>query len=169
MNIFFLDLCPIKAARMLYDKHIVKMGLESVQLLQTAQIPTPKTVIRWYTHPCARWVRASSDNFEWLKSHARAIFKEYTYRYGKIHEWAEKVKTLSFPSGRIESLIKVPTGTLTMPALAMPTELHVAAFDSASTPLGRAVTAYRLYYKYKIEVLHYDMKWTKRSKPEWLS
>ena len=36
MNIFALDKDPTQAARMMCDKHVVKMILESAQLLSTA-------------------------------------------------------------------------------------------------------------------------------------
>ena len=36
MNIFCLDEDPIKAVQMMCDKHIVKMILESAQLMSTA-------------------------------------------------------------------------------------------------------------------------------------
>ena len=35
MNIFVLDTCPIESAKMLCDKHIVKMPLESTQMLSS--------------------------------------------------------------------------------------------------------------------------------------
>ena len=35
MNIFYLDKCPVKSAEMSCDKHVVKMILESAQLLCT--------------------------------------------------------------------------------------------------------------------------------------
>ena len=35
MNIFFLDKNPIKAARKQCDKHVVKMVLETAQMLST--------------------------------------------------------------------------------------------------------------------------------------
>ena len=36
MNIFYIDEDPVEAARMMVDKHVVKMILESAQLLSTA-------------------------------------------------------------------------------------------------------------------------------------
>ena len=36
MNIFYLDKCPVKAAQVQYNKHVVKMILESAQMLCTA-------------------------------------------------------------------------------------------------------------------------------------
>jgi len=35
MNIFILDECPAKASEYLCDKHVVKMILESTQILST--------------------------------------------------------------------------------------------------------------------------------------
>ena len=37
MNIFYVDRDPVKAAQMMCDKHIVKMILESAQMLCTAK------------------------------------------------------------------------------------------------------------------------------------
>ena len=36
MNIFYLDKDPVVAAQMMCDKHVVKMILESAQMLSTA-------------------------------------------------------------------------------------------------------------------------------------
>ena len=36
MNIFYLDKNPVKAARVQYNKHVVKMILESAQMLCAA-------------------------------------------------------------------------------------------------------------------------------------
>ena len=35
MNIFFLDYCPVKAAEFHCDKHVVKMIVETTQMLST--------------------------------------------------------------------------------------------------------------------------------------
>ena len=36
MNIFYLEECPQKCARSYYDRHVVKMILETAQMLSTA-------------------------------------------------------------------------------------------------------------------------------------
>ena len=36
MNIFYISECPVQAAEWMVDKHVVKMILESAQLLSTA-------------------------------------------------------------------------------------------------------------------------------------
>ena len=85
MNIFTLNESPIVAAHELCDKHIVKQGLESCQMLCNAfdVAPYKKT---HYNHPCSIWVRDTVKNYDWLIEHCREIFGEYTIRYGKIHK-----------------------------------------------------------------------------------
>ena len=89
MNIFVVDRDPIRAAEMLNDKHVVKMVLETCQLLSTAQrfydIPgTYKATHK--NHPCSLWVRSDRRNYEWAYKHGIALCHEYTHRYGKIHK-----------------------------------------------------------------------------------
>ena len=99
MNIFVLHKNPRKAARMLCDQHVVKMILESGQMLSTAHWETGSKAPYKATHknhPCSIWVRESLGNYEWLVKHAEEMCKEYTKRYNKIHktqeviEWAKK-------------------------------------------------------------------------------
>lgn len=90
MNIFILDKNPEKSAKMLCDKHVCKMTLESAQLLCSV-FYTNSNVIPPYrlthkNHPCSRWVRYSKDNFEWLLKHFHSLLQEYTLRYSKIHK-----------------------------------------------------------------------------------
>ena len=78
MNIFYLSNDPEKAAKMMYNKHVVKMILETAQLLCTAHIvhegnnanvPYKAT---HKNHPSAIWARQSADNYEWLYFHMLA-------------------------------------------------------------------------------------------------
>lgn len=86
MNIFIVDTDPIKAATMLCDRHVVKMTLETAQLLCNAldtNTPYKKTHLH---HPCTIWVRQSISNFNWLVEHGIALVNEYHKRYGKYHK-----------------------------------------------------------------------------------
>ena len=98
MNIFVTDFCPIKSAQVLPDKHIVKMPLETCQMLSIVaskkwghgfgDLPrldgtpykTEKGAFR--NHPCTIWAQ---QNWSWLIRHGLALCDEYTYRYGKTH------------------------------------------------------------------------------------
>lgn len=89
MNIFVLDNDPKIAARYLCDKHVVKMALETTQLLSTALNALGSSGPYRTTHknhPCSIWARASMRNFMWLYIHGLEICKEYTSRYNKIHK-----------------------------------------------------------------------------------
>ena len=86
MNIFVLSENPVEAAQMQCDQHIVKMTLETGQMLCTAYpegVPPYKRT--HYNHPCNVWVRESKGNFLWLCDHANTLAEEYTFRFGKIH------------------------------------------------------------------------------------
>jgi Pyrimidine dimer DNA glycosylase len=107
MNIFVLDSDAATSARMMCDKHVVKMIVESCQLLSTAHhvldgtevlIDSGKRKYKTFVckkqnickatminHPCTIWVRETRDNYVWLWKHAYALCKEYTRRYNKVH------------------------------------------------------------------------------------
>ena len=74
MNIFFLDPDPRLAAQYHCDKHVVKMVLETAQLLSGVvhlNNPADRRIPDLYSlthanHPCAVWARAKLDNYAWL-------------------------------------------------------------------------------------------------------
>ena len=93
MNIFYLDKCPNKAAKVQYNKHVVKMILESAQMLCTAHhvygSPEQKENVPYkqahLNHPSTIWVRTNNRNYMWLYWHMIALGEEYTKRYNKKH------------------------------------------------------------------------------------
>lgn len=139
MNIFVLDNDPVTAASYQCDKHIVKMPLESAQLLSTAVSTTYKRT--HINHPCAVWVRQSKSNFYWLVRHGIALCDEYERRYNRVHK-SLKVIRLCYMLGH--SLVDVG---LTPFVQAIPD-----VFRQADT-----VQAYRNYYKFgKSEIAAWD-------------
>ena len=100
MNIFVTDRCPIQSARNLPDKHIVKMPLETCQMLAIIFSDWYYGVGKLYksdgkpyrtahgafrNHPCTQWAAANQYNLAWLIRHGYALCAEYTARYGKVH------------------------------------------------------------------------------------
>lgn len=134
MNIFVLDRDPAIAARYHCDKHVVKMILESSQILCTVLhqrgIAAPYRPTH-RNHPCTIWAGQSRKNFEWLLNLGLALSREYTARFGKIHA-SENI--LQFC---ILHLSILPDGDLTPFAQAMPDEFKHPD----------PVTAYRGYYR----------------------
>jgi hypothetical protein len=157
MNIFYLDHDPMVAAQAMTDKHVVKMILESAQLLCAAHRvldgesviqlsangrrltryshPTLDDVLYKSTHinhPSGVWVRESKANYLWLYEHFLALCAEYTNRYKKVHATYEKLGALlNTPP------LAIVSSPFTPITLAMPAPYH----------LPNPVEAYRYYYE----------------------
>lgn len=87
MQIFVPSPCPRQSAQYLDDKRVVKMVLESAQLLSNILGgPYRKTHLH---HPCMQWLRESETHVMWLQIHMGALLDEYQNRYGKKHKCAE--------------------------------------------------------------------------------
>jgi hypothetical protein len=171
MNIFFLSFDPRKAAQQHCDRHVVKMILESAQLLWTAWhvsmagrgddllASAPPTLggTRGYrpthkNHPCAIWARETLANYRWLCALATELAAEYHYRYPSAGEHATEphIRWLSAHPPLL------PEKPLTWPALAMPEEYKISRNPTA---------CYRAYYLgTKTGFLHYK----RRDAPEWI-
>lgn len=154
MNIFVVDHNPTIAGTVLCDKHIVKMPLETAQLLCTAINHYGGSAAYKSTHinhPCSIWARETLGNWLWLFDHGIAICREYTRRYGKTHK-SELVIRQCIEDMRDQS-IALYNLTRTPHPQCMPDE-----YKHADT-----VTAYRQYY---LGDKAYMATW-KQNKPEW--
>lgn len=71
------------------DAHVVKMILESCQLLSTHDRLNGLVENRYKSthinHPCRKCLN-NINNYIWLCKHLNALLTEYTYRYHKIHK-----------------------------------------------------------------------------------
>ena len=107
MNLFFLDRDPVNAARLQCDRHVVKMILETAQMLSTAHNELDGTQVAYKSthknHPSTVWVRSSAAAYEWAFYHLCELGEEYTRRYGKVH------KTLA---GHRDALCALPRALL---------------------------------------------------------
>ena len=102
MNIFVTDPSPTISARHLPDKHIVKMPLETCQMLSIVcseewghgygdlhrldgePYKTEKGAFR--NHPCTIWANVLSRKYMVVTcTHGLSFCNEYSWRYGKIH------------------------------------------------------------------------------------
>ncbi|MCX6342341.1 MAG: hypothetical protein NTU72_08155 [Fimbriimonadales bacterium] len=158
MNIFFLHKDPRIAAQYHCDKHVVKMILESAQLLYCAHwmtdpsnIPHDAYKLTHKNHPCSLWVRESYENYMWLAALAWWLCKEYQHRYGsqKTHKTQAHIEWLLAHPPAIEH------AGITTFRQAMP--------DEYKRP--ESLDAYRTYYIHaKARMLAY----TNRDFPEFL-
>lgn len=176
MNIFYLHEDPRQCAEWMVDKHVVKMILETAQLLSTAHrildgeesIDTSsgrkKKVYKLHderdgilysathiNHPSAVWTRQAVENYNWLVDHLFALSDEYTYRYGKRHMTMEKMAlTIQSPPLNLNEWDMTP----------MPSCMD-EQYKIGDDPIAN----YRNYYKYGKASMH---SWKKRQAPEWI-
>jgi len=133
VNLFVLDLDPVIAARAQCDRHVVKMTLETAQILASVSArygraaPYRPTHAR---HPCTLWAGETRENWAWTVEHGLALADEYARRYGRTHASAEVVRWCR------DEGAQPPSGARTPFAQAMPEQYRRTD----------AVTAYRAYY-----------------------
>jgi hypothetical protein len=135
MNIFILDLNPSLAAQYHCDQHVIKMLLESAQMLCTVARQhgfDPPYRSTHAKHPCTLWLGESRANWAWLIDLSRGLNNEYRKRYNKSvdHKSWMVIQQLECPE-------EIPDSGLTQFAQAMPDEYKVP---------GDPVAAYRTFY-----------------------
>lgn len=176
MNIFYLSSNAKEAAEMHCDKHVVKMIVESAQLLSTAHRILDGTLVsgltvsgrkakRWKlddwreetlykathpNHPSAVWCRQTLEQYNYLHDLLSWLCVEYTHRYTRTHKVEQ--------SGLLFDLSDTPKNLLVRgwkePPPAMPDYCKV----------GGSVNSYRSYY---INEKKKFARWTKRTVPTW--
>jgi hypothetical protein len=178
MNIFYLSESPRQSAEWMVDKHVVKMILETAQLLCTAHRVLDGIEMQSWTisgrkkkvyklndsreeilysathinHPSAIWCRQSVENYNWLVEHLFALGDEYTYRYGKKHLTIQKLGyTIQSPPFNLKEWDWTP-----MPS----------CMDRQYIISEDPITNYRNYYTHGKARMH---AWKKREKPEWMA
>jgi len=176
VNIFYLHEDPRQCAEWMVDKHVVKMILETAQLLSTAHrlldgtesidtssgrkkrvytLPDERDAVLYSAthanHPSAVWARQSVENYNWLVDHLFALSDEYTYRYGKTHLTITKLGVpIASPPLNLKEWDMTP----------MPSCMD-EQYKIGEDPIAN----YRNYYKYGKASMH---SWKKRSAPEWI-
>ncbi len=177
MNIFVLDRDPEKCAQYHCDKHVVKMILETAQIVCTASslileeeigkndkdaflLSGVKDTIPYKpthkNHPSVIWARKSSGNFLWLLDLGFKLSEEYTKRYSKNHKSTEVLRKISSMFDQYLTEL-IPQSSLLSFEMTMPDEYK------GEDP----IEAYRVYYAgEKSEIA----KWNKSTKePNWFT
>ncbi len=152
MNIFFLDYDPKKCAQYHNDKHVVKMILETAQLLCGVHWVIGNEApykLSHKNHPCSIWVRSSLENYLWLCELGLELCIEYEYRYGKKHKTYDVIMWCILNKPNISDV------EFTTPPLAMPDHCKIE---------NNPIKSYRNYYM--IEKSSF-CKWKGRDVPNW--
>ena len=157
MNIFYLHRDASEAARMACDKHVVKMIIETAQMLYVAHTRSKIRARKLglylpahVNHPSTKWARENRVQYEWLYQHFVALCDEYTHRYGKVHMTDRKLRE------KLSVVPDLPVGEFSDPPQCM--------FEDVKTE--DTVEAYRNYYRvYKRRFA----RWTRRNVPDWFT
>jgi|TARA_R110000744_G_scaffold207226_3_gene325846 hypothetical protein len=159
MNIFYLDRDPKIAAQMHCDRHVVKMILESAQMLSTAHrvidgddYANERGLYKMAhkNHPSTIWVRSSDEHYNWMYSLMLSQMEEYTYRYDKHHATERLIEPLRLLPTSIEN------NGFVDPPMCMP---EYCKKDDV-------VSSYQNYY---IEEKSDFATWKRRAMPEWFN
>ncbi len=151
MNIFYLHENPHTSAQAMTNKHVVKMIVESAQLLSTAHhvLDSNSNNLTIYkpthkNHPSAIWVRESLGNYLWLRDHLFALLQEYGKRYHKQpqdHATYKIFLNLFYPPKNIKQSINT-------------TPMRCAITNKIHMVENNTIASYRNYYiaeKLKLE------------------
>jgi len=149
MNIFHLHTDPKICAEYHCDKHVVKMILETAQMLSTAyrrnfgdNDDLYKTA--YPKHPMTIWVGDSGANFFWSLQLLDQLLYQYTLRYNKVHKTI-KISNLLHGKHKLWHKWKTP---MTDPPLCMPDDCKRDCY----------IFSYRKYYKeYKSHFAKYTV------------
>ena len=154
MNIFVLDRNYKKAAEYHCDKHVVKMIVETAQMLCTVKHLNDMNAYYKATHvnhPCTKWVAQSIQNYAWLNDLGIALCLEYNKRYNKIHKSHDVILDCFFNPPKLSN------SGLSEFICAMPDDCKISKDP---------VINYREYYlKYKSKFA----KWKYTKIPDWYS
>jgi hypothetical protein len=154
VNIFFLDWDVEKNAQYHCDKHVVKMILETAQLLCGVHHMTDAVYVPYKlshkNHPCSIWARESLTNYLYLGELGLELSREYTHRYGKKHKSQEIIEWCLINKPEIQDI------GFTTPPKAMPDEYKTED----------VIESYRKYY---LGVKKTFLTWKERQIPEWVT
>lgn len=156
MNIFILHSDAKENAKLYSDKHIIKMILESTQILCTVShlkgIDAPYKSTH-ENHPCVKWVLQSESHWDMLVNMVRGLNDEYKFRYNKTnnHKSFDVMEKLIKP--------KFDRKEATGKFFAVVDEVKFLG-------LVDTIKEYRKYYKYKFNTI--KMTYKNRDIPEFI-
>ena len=109
MNVFFLDREPVVAAKYHCDRHVVKMIVETAQLLSTAchMVGADDNDLYKKTHvnhPSSVWVRSSRHHYVWTLRLLVALCKECAVELMKLgNAYSGSENDANYMQGMIDS------------------------------------------------------------------
>lgn len=183
MNIFVLDTNPEVCAQYHCNQHVIKMCLETAQVLcavrhinkeilqyEDNDIPYRPTHKK---HPVVLWAAERPSNYFWLIQLGQELCKEYTFRYGKRHKSQDVIENcldayltkLEFPT-LMKDIIPDDFHKITnrLEGLLLLMSPFAQCMPECYRIEGNPVAAYRNYYNGDKARF---AQWKKREVPYW--
>lgn len=161
MNIFLTSTDPILAAQALDDKRLVKMVLETAQIICTATGIGPYRPTHQH-HPVVKWAGEHPSHTWWTIRHFWALSREYAYRYGRTHLSATKCK-----QPLLDFVRKVRPYSYGTPTHWQNSAAH-STLDLSFKHISPTTLAYKHYLCARWATDTRTPAWTKRNPPSWL-
>lgn len=160
MQLFVLDKKPTLAVHYLVDCHVIKMCLETAQILSgvilryrgelSAGMPKPQNI----THPVIRAIDTNAK-VSWVLSYFESLLEEYSNRFGKKHKY-DNLSGLYYSFFPVASKIAGNCNGL------------ACVFTNFITNEKDMIEAHRAYYKFKKSIIK-RWKYTNCKEPDWLA
>ena len=185
MNIFILDKDPVLAAQLQCDKHVVKMIVESAQMLSTAHRMLDGKIVMRPSKSGKRMIKyydlyEGADDLEAEMLYYSAVHHghpctKWTMESSENYKWHHQhfvalCDEYTYRYGKIHKTDRLLRGPLwALPrnikkGSITPFALAMKNFPDCIYP-NDPVKSYKLYYHTKKE--KFQMIWTKREIPEW--
>jgi Pyrimidine dimer DNA glycosylase len=164
VNFFLLSWDPDECVKAMFDKHIVKMPLETCQLLSTTWwLLEPDVAKKWnqknriykklsnHNHGVCKWVSETEENYRIMIRFGLKMCEEFQFRQGCRHSAHDKMEFLNrsrSPNGFVQQGL---------------TDLYLAMPDKYKDK--DPVVAYRKLYM--SEEKNYMAAWKNRGPPNW--
>lgn len=159
MQLYVLDHDPARAVQFLADVHVIKMCLETVQIISGAIVNSGGSPFAGMprsfnpAHPVIRAVDTSAK-LNWILLYNWLLQCEFLFRFRKHHAYFD-LSILCFEK------LWSPHSTADCSGLAR-------TFKNFSTPETDLVLAFRAYYRFKKTQIS-RWKYTRRPEPAWLA
>lgn len=161
MQLYVLDYNPQKSVEMLSNCHVIKMCLETAQILSSVRfnlginrhdiMPKPYNP----NHPVIKAIN-NNHKINWLLDYNRCLHNEYIYRFEKKHSYFKLIEL--YYDMKDNSINDVNVEFLDF----------ARDFKDFNTNKTDLVESFREYYKFKKSIIK-NWKYTKRKEPIWLN
>ena len=161
MQLYVLDYNTQKSVEMLSNCHVIKMCLETSQILSSVRfnlgvdlnnlMPKPYNP----NHPVIKAIN-NNHKINWLLDYNRCLHNEYIYRFDKKHSYFKLIEL--YEDMRDNSINELNIDFLDF----------ARDFKDFNTNKTDLVESFREYYKFKKSIIK-NWKYTKRKEPIWLN